>query len=179
MKGIVQMKESLQLTTRTRTLLASLVLVLTAAGPAAAQGGPGLTLAGGASGYDLSGTGTTFVLGASLDVPLGAAVVLDAGGRFLRYEAQSGRHVSFLLPEAGLQAQLPLGPVRPYLGGGVGRTLVVEGPGRDELTLHAALGARIDLPGSWSLRPEFRVRSIDPWAGSTGDFTLGFTYRPW
>lgn len=141
-----------------------------------AQSRPALTVSGGASPYDLSGTGSGLLLGAGVDFRPAGPLVVEPGVRFFRYTAQGGADVSFLMPELSLQLQVRLGSVRPYLGAGAGSALVVEGPGDGELTLHGALGARIPLEGRWSLRPEFRVRSVDPFVGSMGDVSLGVRY---
>lgn len=66
--------------------------------------------------------------------------------------------------------------MNPYIGAGGGAAAVVAGRGDGAVTLHGTAGARIRLPGRWSLRPEVRLRSVDPFTGSTGDLTLGVRY---
>lgn len=161
-----------------RGAVTSLLAVLLLAPGAFAQAEPGVTLLGGASSYDLSGTGTSWVVGVEGDVsPLRHLGVAPAV-RLFRYETQGGEEASFLFPELMVRFQLPVDRFHPYLGGGIGAGVAVEGPEQDDLTLHAALGTFVRLDTSWALRPEFRVRSVDPWTGTTGDFTLGVTYRP-
>ena len=164
--------------TSCRGAVAALLAVLLLAPGAFAQADPGVTLLGGVSSYDLSGTGTTWVAGVEGDVsPLRHLGVAPAVLLF-RYETQGGDNASFLFPELTVRFQVPVDRFRPYLGAGLGAGLAVEGPEQDDLTLHAALGTFVRLAPSWALRPEFRVRSVDPWTGTTGDFTLGVTYRP-
>lgn len=143
-----------------------------------AQEGPGVTVLGGAAGYDLSGDGTSWVAGAAMELVPASPLVVEPGVRLFRYEPQFASEITYLFPELSVQAQLPLGWIRPYLGGGAGGAFVVEGRGSDELTVHGAFGARIRLDRRWSVRPEFRIRSVNPWVGSVGDFTLGIT-RGW
>jgi len=157
--------------------LLALVLSVATTSALPAQGGPALTVVGGAAGYDLSGDGTSWVAGAALEFVPASAIVIEPGARVFRYGPQFGPEVTYLLPEMSVQAQLPLGAIRPYLGGGAGGAFVVEGDASDELTLHAAVGARVRVDGRWSIRPELRLRSVDPWAGTLGDFTLGVTRR--
>lgn len=171
--------------------IALVVAFTTLAAPASGQLRPGLTVAAGPSPYDLSGTGTGLVVGAAADLPVTRHFVVESSLRYFRYTPQSVRGILsgtqvisrrtpqpnvFLFPEMTVQFQLPLGRVHPYLGAGAGAALVVDGPGDEELTLHGAAGARVALGGRWNVRPEFRLRSVDPFTGSMGDVTLGLRY---
>lgn len=164
-----------------RSLLPAALLAagLLAAAPAevAAQRSSALTVGGGAALYDLSGVGTSWAAGAELSTPVGELMLAEAGARIFRYESQAGRHVTHLFPSAGLYLDAGGRDFRVYTGGGLGLSLVPEGPGDTDLTLHAAGGFRIRIRPGWLVRPEIRVRSVDPWVGTTGEFTVGLTYR--
>lgn len=166
---------------RAVTLVVTAILVLLGAlslRPLAGQSDLGFGFAAGVGAYDLSGDGTEAVLGGGLEVGLGSVVLIEPGLRYFRYETQFDEDVGFLLPEVSVQARLPLRIVEPYLGVGVGTAIVVEGDDDGEATLHAAAGARLPVADRWTLRPEVRLRSVDPWVGTIGDFTLGIVYRP-
>jgi len=134
-----------------------------------------LGLGGGYSSYDLSGTGSTFVISARLDHRLLSAIVTEVAVTYFQYDPQlsSGQTDRLLFPELSLQAQLPLGPVYPYIGGGIGFAQVLSGPESRVLTLHAATGLRVRIGDRWGIRGELRPRAVDPWGAVTADFTLG------
>lgn len=155
-------------------------LVLLASGPAdvGAQERSALTVSGGPAPYDLSGTGTAWVAGAEVSRALvGRMLWAEAGTRLFSYQSQGESTITHLFPEAGLRLQLPVGPIRPYVGAGAGGSLVIEGRSDTEVTLHALVGLRIDANPNWHLRPEMRIRSVDPWTGTVADFALGVGYR--
>ena len=67
-----------------------------------------------------------------------------------------------------------MGLVGPFaLGLGAGWAIGLEDRTGDDLTVWAALGADFPLGADWSIRPEVRVRSVDPWVGTIADFALG------
>lgn len=164
----------------TGCLAAAAILALHALLPAdaVAQERTALVVSGGPAPYDLSGTGTAWVVGAELSRALaGRMLWLEAGTRLFSYQSQGRSTITHLFPEAGLRVHLPAGPIRPYVGAGAGGSLVIEGRDDTEVTLHALLGLRIDANPNWHLRPEMRIRSVDPWTGTVADFTLGVGYR--
>ena len=144
----------------------------------AAQGG--LTLSGAIASWDLAGTGTGTTVAirwdhrlADLSAP--GPLSLELGlGWFQDGQAGQGA-VDLLLPEAGLAVGLP-GPF--YLGVGAGWAIGLEDRNGDDLTLWSALGAQVPVAGVWSLRPEIRVRAVDPWVGTVADFALGVRRGP-
>jgi hypothetical protein len=145
---------------------------------AAQEGQPvTLSLVAGPSSYDLSGTGTSFAVAVQGAWELLPALVVEPGLTFFSYEAQFADRVSYLFPELSIQAQLPRGTVRPFLGVGGGGGFVVSGQGETAGTLHAVGGVRVQLDPRWSLRGELRVRSVDPWVGNTADFMFGVGRR--
>ncbi len=152
-------------------------ILLAAPGPAAAQRSPALTVGGGLAPYDLSGVGTGWVAAAELSAPVGGLSLAEVGSRILRYEPEAGRHVTHVFPSAALYFDAGGRDFRVYAGGGFGLSFVPEGRGDTDLTLHAGGGFRIRIRPRWLVRPEIRVRSVDPWTGTTGEFTVGMTYR--
>ena len=134
-------------------------------------------LAAGPSVYDLSGTGTTVAAAAQLAWEPLAALVIEPGLTFLTYEAQFQDRISFLFPELSVQAQLPGGRVRPFLGVGAGGAFAISGPGETVATLHAVGGARVHVNANWGLRGELRVRAVRPWSGNTADFLIGVSHK--
>lgn len=165
-----------------RSWLAGLWIVLPAlfapTATAAQEGQPvTLSLVAGPSSYDLSGTGTSFAVAAQGAWELLPALIVEPGLTFFSYTAQFADRVSYLFPELSIQAQLPRGTVRPFLGVGGGGGFVVSGQGETAGTLHAVGGVRVQLDPRWSLRGELRVRSVDPWVGNTADFMFGVGHR--
>jgi hypothetical protein len=146
-----------------------------AGGPPARR--PAIAFLGGPSSYDLAGTGTAGFGAVRFDLPSGRALVFEPGLTVFRYSTSAGERITYLLPELGVQVQVPGGPVRPYVGGGLGFSEFLSGRGQSDLTLHAAAGLRADVGAGWGLRGEVRVRSIDPFAGSTADFGVGLSRR--
>ena len=144
-------------------------------GPAALSAQAGLTVSGGVASWDLSGTGTGTTVAVRWDQRLAepsslGPVWLDIGlGWFQDGQAGQGA-VDLLLPEAGLGVGLP-GPF--YLGLGAGWAIGLEDRNGDDLTVWSALGAQVPVARGWSLRPEIRARSVDPWVGTVTDFALG------
>lgn len=130
----------------------------------------GVTLGVGASSYDLSGTGTSPVVSVRYDAPVAQRVHWQAGVGFFRYGSQGGRNVEILMPEGGVELHALSFPL--YLGAGVGYTFESDGF-EDEPTLYGALGLDLTIAERWALRPELRVRAVDPWVGTMADFTVG------
>lgn len=101
--------------------------------------------------------------------PLGTLSVEAGLGWF--QDGQKGQGaVDLLLPEAGLRVGLG-GPFE--LGLGAGWAIGLEDRSGDDLTLWASLSADVGIGADWALRPELRVRSVDPWVGTIADFALG------
>lgn len=65
------------------------------------------------------------------------------------------------------------------MGAGAGWAIGLEDRSGDDLALWAALAADVDIGGHWSIRPELRLRTVDPWAGTIVDYGLGLrrTFR--
>ena len=161
----------------TRVVSAFGVLLLTSLlplpSPLFAQSG--LALYGGPASWDLSGVGTGTTVAVRWDRVVAhpsilAPLSLEAGLGWFQ-DGQTGQGaVDLLLPEVGLRAGLP-GPFDVGLGAGL--AVGLEDRSGDDLTLWAALAANVGLGTDWSLRPELRVRSVDPWVGTIADYAVG------
>ncbi len=135
-----------------------------------------LSLIGGISHIDEGADGNAFTGGLRFDVPVARFLIVEPGITFLSYRSLTGGRIEYLLPEVSIQAQLPVGPVRPYAGVGAGFTEYLSGRGLTYGTLHLAGGVRI-LMGDWGVRGEARVRSIDPFRQTAVDLTAGVMRR--
>ncbi|MHB1329000.1 MAG: porin family protein [Gemmatimonadales bacterium] len=135
-----------------------------------------LSLIGGISNIDEGADGNALTGGIRFDVPVGRFMIVEPGVTFLSYRSPAGGRIEYLLPEVSFQAQLPVGPIRPYAGIGAGFTEYLSGRGFTYGTLHAAGGVRV-LMGDWGLRGEVRVRAIDPFRQTTVDLTAGVMRR--
>ncbi len=137
---------------------------------------PALGVAAGPASYDLSGTGTSFVIAVNAEYSPLKPVIWEARLVYFQYKSQADINYRILMPEIGVQVFIPVGSVQPYLGVGAGISTVVSGPKDTELTLHTAFGLRVIASRNFGLRGEIRIRSVDPWSGTIADFTGGLTY---
>lgn len=153
------------------------VAPMTTPAQAQAPGSLELSVAGGPSNYDLSGTGTALAVGAQLPWHPGRPFVVEPGVMFYTYSSQFGTRTSHLMPEVSLQVQAQLKRVLPFAGVGAGAAFGLSGPNRIDLTLHATAGVRVELNRDWGLRGELRVRSVNPWVGTTADLLFGVSRR--
>jgi hypothetical protein len=165
------------------------LISLAVAAPAHAQGfgaqddarRPAVAIMGGASQYDLSGTGTRAFGGVRAHIPLRQRLLVEPGVTYMNYRLQGtlrGPVVTMWFPEVQLQAELPVGGVRPYvgLGGGIAVESLLGERGVDP-TASMAAGVRIPLPGGWGIGGEMRVRAVDPFAGTTADWGVLLSRR--
>ena len=143
---------------------------------------PAISVSAGAFQYDLSGTGTAPMVAVRAERPLARYALVEGGLTLARPEQQFGGTTTFLVPEAQLQAQLPLGRVAPYLGVGAGAAFDRRGDGfggtRSDLTVSGAGGLRAQLTDQVGLRAELRVRGIGTgFTGSAAEWTVGAAWR--
>ena len=136
-----------------------------------------LSLLTGPSPYDLSGVGTGFAAGAWVDYRLKPWLLAEGGVGYFRYTEQFGSRVTFLLPEVGLRAGVPLGSAFPFIGIGAGSAIVVTGGSGNALTLHGLVGFRVWVTPRVGLRAEGRLRAVDPWGANMTDVTGGLSIR--
>ena len=140
---------------------------------------PIVVVGAGVSAYDLSGTGTVGIATAGVTFAPTAYMLIEPSMTFLRYDPQlaGGQHVAYLFPEVSVQAQIPGGAIRPYLGVGIGAAATIEGPSDHALTLNGGLGVRVWTGARWGARLEGRLRSVEPFHGLAADLTLALLYR--
>ena len=146
------------------------------------QRGIGLRL--GASPYDLDATGTAVVLGPQVDYALSKTLVGELGIILFDHYATedfgggvliASNRTRLLLPELSLQAQARIGRFQPYILGGGGVAIRLNGSVAGGNTLHGGLGTRIRVGESTMLRFEARARAIGS-AGETVDLTAGIEW---
>ena len=161
--------------TATARVLGLITLVWLLSMPSSLAAQSGLTLSAGPASWDLSGTGTGTTVAIRWDRDLAHPLVFgslafEAGLGWFQ-DGQTGQGaVDLLLPEVGVR----MGLVGPFaLGLGVGWAIGLEDRSGDDLTVWAALGADFPVGADWSIRPEVRVRSVDPWVGTIADYAFG------
>ena len=151
----------------------TLVALLAALGSSAeAQHRPtaAVNLLAGPSSYDLAGTGTSLAVAGHLTWFWQPAIAIEPGITYFTYNSYS----TLVFPELSVQAGVPGGPFRPYLGGGIGLTVPTSGGGGTHRSLHAVLGVRVPLGDTgWLARAEFRPRSPQQWGSVTADLMFG------
>ena len=139
---------------------------------------PSLSVMGGISQYDLSGTGTTPFAAVRLTVPILFAVAEGSLG-IMRPDEGSGTH-TYIIPEAQLQWELFPLVVKPYVGIGAGMFQTITGPGThmSQFTGSASAGIRVGVPVIGAgLRAELRVRGIGSgFGGSAAEWTAGLSW---
>jgi len=133
-------------------------------------------LVAGASQFDLSGTGTTPVVGARVEAEVTSWLIAEGALGVIRPTEQFSRPALFTIPEAQLQVQWRAHGVRPYLGAGGGWVIASGG---STGTLSGAGGVRVAVPKTRiDARGELRVRGIGAsFTASTAEWTLGAAYR--
>jgi hypothetical protein len=161
-----------------RLAIAATFLIAASHSAAAQLPIPSLSIAGGVSHYDLSGTsGSTPIGEVRVDVPI--FVVIAEGSAAVLRPTVAGNSHTYVIPEAQLQWQLFPTVVKPYLGVGGGWFKSVTGGsgGRDNGTLSASAGVRVSIPATpIALRGEVRVRTIGSPHDHATEFTLGASW---
>jgi hypothetical protein len=158
--------------------LGLIVLPTNAAAQRAMNTMPAVLFSGGLSQYDLQGVGTSGVVAVRAQLPVTRRLVSEAAIVYMAFDNQFGPRTRQFMPEAQLQADLLTGGVRPYLGVGAGLSHArLAGFSTTELTVSTAGGMRVDLGSRWIAAGELRIRAIDPWAGSTADWTVSVGHR--
>lgn len=139
-----------------------------------------ISLAGGISQFDLSGTGTSALLGARADIELNRWLVTEGSLTGMRPDEQFTQKVTYIIPELQLQLQAPLRVVRPYigLGGGFARR-TAEGLSDNIKTVSGAGGVRFLVPNSKLVaQGELRLRGLgSSFTGSSAEWTAGLGWR--
>ncbi len=158
---------------------------------ASGQGAEHITLWGmaGRFSFDLSGTGDATVAIVRVDRNLSRVFLGEIGLGYTFTRQQFEQNIPYIFPELQIQAQLPLGRWRPYLG--AGGALFIDArsdrsspyitwpngqPGRGEIAYSLSGGLRAFLTKRLGARLELRVRGIG--RGGTGtDVAGGFGWR--
>lgn len=170
---------------RVKLIGSSIGLALACAGlppTALAQSGGSVGLLAGVSQYDLSGVGTVPTASFRATTGLERTLLGELALGYFAYTSQGDRQVNHVMPEIQLQAQWPREGLRPYMGAGAGFShawidVSGERASDTEPTLSLAGGVRLPVVAGWVLQAELRVRTIDPWTGTTGDWGLGLAGR--
>ena len=134
-----------------------------------------VSVVGGVTQYDLSGTGSAFIAGAHLDRRVRPWLIGDASLRVLRPVEQFRERSWYAIPELQLQLQTPRGVVRPYVGAGGGWFVGPQWRG----TASGALGLRyVGRETPLGARAELRVRGIGrTFSGAAAEWSLGAAYH--
>jgi hypothetical protein len=139
---------------------------------------PHVSIMGGVSQWDLSGTGTAPFGAVRVDVPL-VFIIAEGSLGIFRPKEDVGTS-TYIIPEVQLQYQFVPFLVKPYVGIGGGWFTAVSGPGnhRSEVTGSASAGVRVAVPViAAGLRGELRVRGIGSgFGGSAAEWTLGLSW---
>ena len=174
-----------------RRLASALVVATVTVTPLAAQdvdaplpriATSGIAVTGGASTFDLSGTGTATIFGLRAYGELGSRFVVgELGLSTMSPREQFDRRVTYLAPEAQLQVQLPFAGIRPYLGIGVGSWVSTQAGDdrRTRMAVSGAVGMRL-LPQAApvGLVLEGRLRGIgEGFGGATADLNAGLAWH--
>lgn len=139
-----------------------------------------LSVHGGVSQFDLSGTGTAPALAFRAAYAFNSVIRLEAGVGWSGPEQdfQLDRN-SLWTPEVQVQFALPT-RVSPYLGLGGGAAFETgwelgSGPG-SRVSVSASGGVRVHMTRSWGLAGELRVRGIGGgFEASAAEWTLGLS----
>jgi hypothetical protein len=157
------------------------MLVLSALVPIRAEGQlpiPSVSIVGGVTQWDLSGTGTSPIGAVRLNIPL--LFIVGEGSLAVFRAKESGGTSTYIIPEAQIQWELFPLLVKPYLGIGGGYFKAISGPTphSNTFTGSASAGVRVSVPliGA-GFRAELRVRGIGSnFSGSAAEWTAGLTW---
>ena len=156
------------------------MLLLAAMVPARAESqrrasGPETSFLLGLSRYDLTQSGTGFAGAAGLAFrPSRRVLLLEPSLGYLTYRNDFGQRTHWLFPELSIQAELRVGILRPFIGGGGGAGVASQvGSDRWHASLHGVGGFRLRLSRSFGGRAEVRLRAVPPWSGHTIDLGFG------
>jgi opacity protein-like surface antigen len=129
--------------------------------------------------YDLSGTGNTAGLAVRTNYDFSSNVRLEFGALYAKPEHQFVGPSTLFAPEAQLQYRWNLGRFSPYVGGGIGASLVKSDFHSNwDPTLSVAGGTAVRLTDRVALTGELRLRA-HKWkgAGSTAEISTGLAWR--
>lgn len=143
-----------------------------------AQDRAAVAVLGGVTQYDLDGVGEAPLVSIRGSSSLDRPIVFEGALSYFTYFTQVQGHIWHVLPEVQVQWQYVHSNLRPYVGMGLGASHGRSGEASTtDLTLSVAGGLRVPVSQAWSLMGELRVRSIDPWTGTTADIGVGIVGR--
>jgi hypothetical protein len=160
---------------RTAILIGIVALI---AAPAGARAQTRVAVMRGVGEYDLSGVDQGNVTALRVTRDLRSFLAVEAGIAQVHLDEDIG-DADLYQPEVQLQLQLPVGPVTPYIGGGVGMAFAVSDTSDDDtdLTLNAGGGLRIALPLRLGLVADGRLRTFGTrFTASGADAAIGLSY---
>jgi hypothetical protein len=166
-------------------LCASILFLIPAISLDAQMPGPEISASVGAMQFDASGTGTAPVIALRAAFPIVGSWLLAEGNlSYASLDEQFSNVGSRIgVAEGQLQAQLPLGRVRPYLGAGAGWLHYFNNapPSATSPTYSAGAGLRVGLSPRVTARAELRLRIWNPYPNSSGnnsaaEWTGGLAY---
>lgn len=162
---------------------AALALFASLSSPASAQEAPGgewrrsVSLMGGAFNSDFSETETFGMAAVRADWRLSRVLLAEVGGSYERGRVEVGNYTAgtptfsmettrLATATVGVQAELPLAYVRPYVGISTGLFLRLDPPGGDRFlstTQAFPVGVRVPLTERLGARAEVRLRYDNHW----------------
>jgi opacity protein-like surface antigen len=128
--------------------------------------------------YDLAGVGSAAGLTVRTTRNISSNVRLEVGALYAKPEQRFGTSTLFA-PEAQLQYHWNLGRLAPYVGGGIGTSLVKSDFHSNwDPTLSVAVGTDVRLTNRLAVTGEFRLRGHQ-WkaVGSTAEISTGLAWR--
>jgi opacity protein-like surface antigen len=128
--------------------------------------------------YDLAGVGSAAGLTVRTTRNITSNVKLEVGALYAKPELRFGKSTLFA-PEAQLQYHWNLGRLAPYVGGGIGTSMVRSDFHTNwDPTLSVAAGTGVRLTERLALTGELRLRA-HKWngAGSTAEIATGLAWR--
>ena len=171
---------------RLRVVVSSVFAILIFTAPAAhAQGAwQDITLSASGIDYDLSGTGTTTGVVASVTRSLSPHVALEMRSLFARpcQQFQSCQDVgpaTLIAPEAQLRYRWSAGRLAPYVGAGLGASLLRSSIHSDwDPTVSFSAGTAVRLTDRLAVTGEFRLRGHEwRFIGTRTEIAAGLAWR--
>jgi hypothetical protein len=144
--------------------------------------------------YDFEGDQTKLMLSGSADWQITKHLIVELGSTWSRFDISRLDHTQnpvvsvpsttqLFTGTVGVQGQLQLGRVRPYLGAATGVFVRYDAEGGDRFIRPSTsfpLGVRIDVLDRFGIRGELRARFDEHQSGASGinlEQTLGVSVR--
>jgi hypothetical protein len=154
--------------------------------------GPSIAVMAGGLIYDFEGDQTKLMLAGSADWQITKHIIVELGSTWSRFDITRLDHTQnpvvsvpsttqLFTGTVGVQGQVRLGRVRPYIGAATGVFVRYDAEGGDRFirpTTSFPLGVRIDVHDRFGIRAELRARFDEHQSGASGtnvEQTLGVT----